>query len=110
METTWSTGRACTRGDPRSGAVSDGRGLAAPPRDGPPPPPTHSHPRLSRPWLRPRPGTTVGPGAAGGAGPPVPIPNTAVKRPSADDTPGAGPRDNRPAPGPIPPLPPHPPL
>ena len=39
-------------------------------------------------------------GGAGGADPPVPIPNTVVKRPSADDTRRAAARDNRPVPGP----------
>jgi hypothetical protein len=41
-------------------------------------------------------------GGAGGADPPVPIPNTVVKRPSADDTRRAAARDNRPVPGPSP--------
>ncbi len=43
-------------------------------------------------------------GGAGGADPPVPIPNTVVKRPSADDTRRVAARDNRPVPGPPPPL------
>src|SRR5438309_1871464 len=42
-----------------------------------------------------------GPGVLGGVAPPVPIPNTAVKRPSADDTRGVTFWENRPMPGPI---------
>jgi len=41
-----------------------------------------------------------GPGGAGGVVPPVPIPNTVVKRSSADDTAWATAWDNRPVPGP----------
>ncbi len=41
-------------------------------------------------------------GGAGGVDPPVPFPNTVVKRPSADDTRRAAARDNRPVPGPSP--------
>ena len=42
----------------------------------------------------------LGPGGAGGVVPPVPIPNTVVKRSSADDTAWATAWDNRPVPGP----------
>ena len=42
-----------------------------------------------------------GPGGAGGVVPPVPIPNTVVKRSSADDTAWATAWDNRPVPGPV---------
>src|SRR6266496_6520002 len=41
-----------------------------------------------------------GPGGASGVVPPVPFPNTVVKRPSANDTAWATAWDNRPVPGP----------
>jgi hypothetical protein len=46
------------------------------------------------------PGSPPGGGAASGVDPPVPIPNTVVKRSSADDTAWATAWDNRPVPGP----------
>jgi hypothetical protein len=45
-------------------------------------------------------GVEAGPGGAGGVVPPVPIPNTVVKRSSADDTAWATAWDNRSVPGP----------
>ena len=42
-----------------------------------------------------------GPGGESGVVPPVPIPNTAVKRSSAHDTGVIKPRENRPVPGPF---------
>ena len=42
----------------------------------------------------------LGPGVSSGVAPPVPIPNTAVKRPSVDDTGGVALWENRPMPGP----------
>ena len=41
-----------------------------------------------------------GPGGPSGVVPPVPFPNTVVKRPSANDTAWATAWDNRPVPGP----------
>ena len=43
----------------------------------------------------------MSPGGWSGVEPPVPIPNTVVKRPSADDTLPAGVWENRPLPGSI---------
>ena len=42
-----------------------------------------------------------GPGGKSGVDPPVPIPNTVVKRSSAHDTGVTKPRENRPVPGPF---------
>src|SRR2546430_508966 len=42
-----------------------------------------------------------GPGGESGVVPPVPMPNTAVKRSSAHDTGVTKPRENRPVPGPF---------
>src|SRR5215207_11537021 len=42
-----------------------------------------------------------GPGGESGVAPPVPMPNTAVKRSSAHDTGVTKPRENRPVPGPF---------
>lgn len=42
-----------------------------------------------------------GPGGESGVVPPVPMPNTAVKRSSADDTRVIKPWENRPVPGPF---------
>src|SRR5437660_9228802 len=43
----------------------------------------------------------IGPGGESGVVPPVPMPNTAVKRSSAHDTGVTKPRENRPVPGPF---------
>src|SRR6266851_3092990 len=43
----------------------------------------------------------TGPGGESGVVPPVPIPNTVVKRSSAHDTGVTKPRENRPVPGPV---------
>src|SRR5256885_15731516 len=43
----------------------------------------------------------IGPGGESGVDPPVPMPNTAVKRSSAHDTGVTKPRENRPVPGPF---------
>ncbi len=104
-EMTWSIGRTWTRGDPCSEAVLRAeRAVPEPPgRRHPPdlPPPPH--------WLcTPQRGSWRTAGAGGdrsGAAPPVPIPNTVVKRPSADDTGGGTRWDNRslpPAPAALP--------
>src|SRR2546427_7844748 len=45
-------------------------------------------------------GRKAGPGVSSGVAPPVPIPNTEVKRPSVDDTGGVAHWENRPMPGP----------
>jgi hypothetical protein len=45
-------------------------------------------------------GSSGGPGGSRGVVPPVPFPNTVVKRPSANDTAWATAWDNRPVPGP----------
>src|SRR5215470_5944825 len=49
-------------------------------------------------WLAWRP---IGPGGESGVVPPVPMPNTVVKRSSAHDTGVTKPRENRPVPGPF---------
>src|SRR5436190_3012942 len=46
-------------------------------------------------------GRPNGPGGESGVGPPVPMPNTAVKRSSAHDTRVIKPWENRPVPGPL---------
>src|SRR5947207_2986979 len=46
-------------------------------------------------------GRPNGPGGESGVVPPVPMPNTAVKRSSADDTRVIKPWENRPVPGPF---------
>ena len=43
----------------------------------------------------------IGPGGESGVVPPVPMPNTVVKRSSAHDTGVTKPRENRPVPGPF---------
>src|ERR671939_1206139 len=43
----------------------------------------------------------IGPGGESGVDPPVPMPNTVVKRSSAHDTGVTKPRENRPVPGPF---------
>ena len=43
----------------------------------------------------------IGPGGESGVVPPVPMPNTVVKRSSADDTRVIKPWENRPVPGPL---------
>ena len=88
-------------GRPSERSGTNGRGLSTSPR------PRHRADRIaSRPPSEQQGEPPVcrrgGLGGAGGADPPVPIPNTVVKRPSADDTRRAAARDNRPVPGPSP--------
>ena len=52
-------------------------------------------------WLIGSRGDRMGPGGESGVVPPVPMPNTVVKRSSADDTGVIKPRENRPVPGPF---------
>src|SRR5579883_1909611 len=87
---TWWIGRPCTTGNGRSAAVLRAEGAA----------PASSFGRATR-WIAGAPcyapqskanrggRQAPGGGAVRGVGPPVPFPNTVVKRPSADDTGGS---------------------
>src|SRR5437764_12249921 len=82
--------RRSKAGNRRSRAAPMAERLAASPPDGPRPPGSGLNVE----------GKEYGLGGKSGVDPPVPIPNTEVKRPSADDTAWATGWENRPVPGP----------
>ncbi len=73
---TWWIGRTCKAGDGRSGAVLTAEPAAPAPRR------ARARRVTTADWRG---------GARSGAAPPVPMPTTVVKRPSADDTGGSAP-------------------
>src|SRR5687767_14350514 len=89
---TWWIGRTCTAGNRLSEAVLRAEGAPLAPSSGVPRAGSRA---VSKQMLlrRPKLGKLEG-GDGRGVAPPVPIPNTVVKRPSADDT-GACRWDNR---------------